>query len=192
MLKKGDKYKILIGYDIAYENIFDRNIRLRDKVIINKQEFEVIGILEKNSETNNNIFVEENTLIELLAMKEEEINLILIQSKPGVNLEKLEEDIIKEFRKFRNQEKGKENFLIPETKVYILFFEEKALGVSLPPKVKLKVTEAEDAVAGDTVNAPKKPVTLETGLVIQAPLFIRTGDTLLIDTESGSYVSRAN
>src|SRR3989344_4561311 len=95
MLKKGDKYKILIGYDIAYENIFDRNIRLRDKVIINKQEFEVIGILEKNSETNNNIFVEENTLIELLAMKEEEINLILIQSKPGVNLEKLEEDIIK-------------------------------------------------------------------------------------------------
>ncbi|MBS3159177.1 ABC transporter permease [Candidatus Woesearchaeota archaeon] len=116
MLKKGDKYKILIGYDIAYENIFDRNIRLRDKVIINKQEFEVIGILEKNSETNNNIFVEENTLIELLAMKEEEINLILIQSKPGVNLEKLEEDIIKEFRKFRNQEKGKENFEIQTPK----------------------------------------------------------------------------
>ena len=87
---------------------------------------------------------------------------------------------------------GKENYLIAESKVYILFYEEKALGVSLPPKVKLEVTEAEEAVAGDTVNAPKKGVTLETGLAIQAPLFIKNGDMLLIDTETGAYVGRAN
>lgn len=87
---------------------------------------------------------------------------------------------------------GKEGFLTPEIKVYILFYEGEALGVSFPPKVKLKVTEAEDAVAGNRVNAPKKPVTLETGMVIQAPLFVKPGDTLIIDTESGEYVSRAN
>jgi elongation factor P len=79
-----------------------------------------------------------------------------------------------------------------EIKIYVLFFEEKAIGVSLPPKVKLKVAEAQEAVAGDRQNAGKKPVTMETGLIVQAPLFIKTGDFLLIDTESGAYVSRAN
>ncbi len=81
-------------------------------------------------------------------------------------------------------------FLTPETKVYVQFYEHKPLGVSLPPKVKLKVTQAHDAVAGNRVNAPKKPVMLETGLEIQAPLFVKVGDILIIDTATGEYVSR--
>jgi elongation factor P len=87
---------------------------------------------------------------------------------------------------------GKEKFLTPDARVYILFFEEKPMGVNLPPKVKLKVTQSDDAVAGDTVNAAKKPVVMETGLEVMAPLFIKEGETLVIDTATGQYVSRAN
>ena len=87
---------------------------------------------------------------------------------------------------------GKEKFLTPESKVHILFHGDEALGVSLPPKVKLVVDVAEDATAGNRVNAPKKPVTLETGLEIQAPIFIKPGDVLMVDTETGTYVSRVN
>lgn len=82
------------------------------------------------------------------------------------------------------------DLLTPDMTVYIMFYDEKAIGVNFPPKVKLKVTYADDAVAGDTVNQAKKPVKLETGLEVMAPLFIKTGDTLIIDTETKSYVSR--
>lgn len=85
---------------------------------------------------------------------------------------------------------GKENMLTAETKVYVQSFEEKAVGVNLPPKVKLKVTNAPEATAGNRSKAAKRDVTLETGLVVQAPLFIKTGDVLVVDTSSGQYVSR--
>jgi elongation factor P len=80
--------------------------------------------------------------------------------------------------------------LVPELKAYVLFYEEKAIGVSLPPKVKMKVKEAEEAIAGDRQNAGKKPVTMETGLIVQVPLFIKKEEVLIVDTESGNYVSR--
>ncbi|MBW7943914.1 elongation factor P [Patescibacteria group bacterium] len=83
-------------------------------------------------------------------------------------------------------------YLIPELTMYILFYNDEAIGVRFPMNVKLKVTYAEDATAGNRVNAPKKPVTVETGIEVQAPLFIKTGDTIIIDTETGEYVSRAN
>ncbi|MGD9129114.1 MAG: elongation factor P [Candidatus Woesebacteria bacterium] len=85
---------------------------------------------------------------------------------------------------------GKEKFLVPELSVYLSLLDGKAIGVSLPPKVKMKVKKAAEAIAGDRQTAGKKPVTMETGLIVQAPLFIKQGDTLIIDTESGEYVSR--
>ena len=87
---------------------------------------------------------------------------------------------------------GKEKFMLPESKMFFTVYESEIIGVRFPIKVKLKVTEAGDAVAGNTVNAPKKPVILETGVEVLAPLFVKAGDTLIIDTESGTYVSRAN
>jgi len=82
-------------------------------------------------------------------------------------------------------------FLIPDMKCIVLWFEEKAIGISLPAHVTMKVTEAYDAVAGNRVNAPKKEVTLETGITVQAPLFIKTGDMVVIDTTTGEYLSRS-
>lgn len=86
---------------------------------------------------------------------------------------------------------GKLQVLTPEVKVYVLFDDETALAVTLPPKVTLTVTDAPDAVAGNTVNAAKKTVTLETGLQVYAPLFIKTGEKVIVDTDTLSYVSRA-
>lgn len=85
---------------------------------------------------------------------------------------------------------GKELLLTPDVQVYVMFYNEKAIGLSFPPKVKLTVTEAHDAAAGNTVGQAKKNVTLETGLVVQAPLFVKTGDVLIIDSETQTYVSR--
>lgn len=110
MLKNGDENKVVIGYNIANDKTFENNIRLRDRIIINKEEFEVIGILEKNSDTNDYILIEENKLIDLLNIQDEEVNLLLVQAKPNTDLIKLEEDISKELRHSRGLEEGKENF----------------------------------------------------------------------------------
>ncbi len=83
-------------------------------------------------------------------------------------------------------------YLIPELTMYILFYNEAAIGVRFPLNVKLKVTYAEESTAGGRVNAPKKDVTVETGIQVQVPLFVKTGDMVIIDTDSGEYVSRAN
>lgn len=85
---------------------------------------------------------------------------------------------------------GKLGYLTPDTKVYVQMYNDEALDVSLPPKVTLKVVDAPDATAGNRVNAPKKTVKMETGLEVQAPIFIKPGEMLIIDTETGEYVSR--
>ncbi len=82
------------------------------------------------------------------------------------------------------------DLLTPDVKVYIMFYDNEAIGASLPPKVTLEVVQAEQAVAGNTVGQARKEVTLVSGLVIQAPLFVKVGDKLVIDTDSKTYVSR--
>ena len=88
--------------------------------------------------------------------------------------------------------RGKEGFLTPELEAIVLILDEQPIGVRLPPNVVLKVTEAQDAVAGNRVNAPKKPITLETGKEVMAPLFIKVGDKVSVDTDTGEYLSRIN
>jgi len=85
---------------------------------------------------------------------------------------------------------NKIKMLTSDISIYVLFHEGKALDVTMPPKVKLKVKKAEEATAGGRQTAGKKPVTTESGLIVQAPLFIKIGDTLVIDTSTGEYVSR--
>jgi len=86
---------------------------------------------------------------------------------------------------------GKLQILTPELKAYVLFDDDEALAISLPPKVILTVTESPESVAGNTVNAAKKTVTLETGLEVLAPLFIKKGERVTVDTDTLQYASRA-
>lgn len=82
--------------------------------------------------------------------------------------------------------------LTADSMVYVQLYDEKAIGVSLPPKVTLKVTYSEDATAGNTVGQAKKEAELETGLKVLVPVFVKTGDSIIVDTATKTYVSRAN
>lgn len=86
---------------------------------------------------------------------------------------------------------GKEKYLLAEMKMFFNFYEGAAIGVRFPLKVTVKVIEAQEASAGNTVNAPKKPVKIETGVEVMAPLFVKEGEIIIVDTETGEYVSRA-
>lgn len=83
------------------------------------------------------------------------------------------------------------DYLKPNETYQIMILEDKAVGVRLPKKVRLLVTEAEDAAKGDTVGGAMKYVTVETGARVQAPLFIKTGEIIAVDPESGTYIERA-
>lgn len=83
------------------------------------------------------------------------------------------------------------NFLVENSVVTVTFVEDKCVTVELPSSVVLKVTDAPDGIRGDSANNVMKPVTMETGITVQAPLFIKTGEKLKIDTRTGKYMERA-
>jgi elongation factor P len=73
-----------------------------------------------------------------------------------------------------------------------VFYEGNMISISLPPKMVFKIIETTPGVRGDTATGGSKPATLETGLVIDVPLFINEGDNVRVNTETGEYVERAN
>jgi len=84
------------------------------------------------------------------------------------------------------------NFLKDGEDVDVLYFNKKAVNIDLPVKVNLKVTQAPPGIKGDTAQGGSKQITLETDHVVNAPLFIKEGDSVKINTETGEYVERIN
>ncbi len=82
------------------------------------------------------------------------------------------------------------NFLSEGNSVDVLFVDGEPVQVQLPASVEMEVTEAPDAIRGDTSGAAMKPVTVATGLIIQTPLFIKTGDRIKVSTADKSYLGR--
>lgn len=70
-------------------------------------------------------------------------------------------------------------------------YDDAVVGIDLPASVELTVTETEPGVQGDRVSGARKPATLETGLVVQVPLFVNPGEVIKVDTRSGEYLTRA-
>ena len=81
-------------------------------------------------------------------------------------------------------------FMKANSMIELVIFEEKIIGTKLPVKVELKVTEAPPAVKGDTATGGTKQITLETGAIINAPLFVNEGDIVSVNTLTGEYTSR--
>jgi elongation factor P len=75
--------------------------------------------------------------------------------------------------------------------IELVFHENEVVGVNLPASVELEVTVTEPGMQGDRVSGATKPATLETGAVVQVPLFINTGERIKVDTRTGEYSSRA-
>ncbi|MFO7289504.1 translation elongation factor P (EF-P) [Planifilum fulgidum] len=82
-------------------------------------------------------------------------------------------------------------FLKENMNVNLVIYKGETIGIQLPNTVELEVVETEPGIKGDTATGGSKPAKLETGLVVQVPLFVQEGDRLIIDTRSGEYVSRA-
>jgi elongation factor P len=83
------------------------------------------------------------------------------------------------------------SFLVENGAVTVTFVEDKAVSVELPASVVLTVTDAPEGIRGDSANNVQKAITVETGITVQAPLFIKTGEKIKIDTRTGKYMERA-
>ena len=82
------------------------------------------------------------------------------------------------------------NYLIPQLKVKVEFYEGKAISVELPATIDMTVVETEPGIKGASVSNVTKPAKMETGLVVQVPPFINVGDRIRVNTETGEYQSR--
>ena len=83
------------------------------------------------------------------------------------------------------------NYLKEGDAANVQMYNDEIVGVELPAAVELTVTETEPGMQGDRVSGARKPATLQTGLVVQVPLFVNTGDAIKVDTRSGEYLTRA-
>ncbi len=83
------------------------------------------------------------------------------------------------------------NYLKEGMSLEVSSYKDKLVSVELPITVKLKVTDTDPGFKGNTATAGTKPATLETGLTVQVPLFVNTGDVIKVDTRSGTYLERA-
>ena len=83
------------------------------------------------------------------------------------------------------------NYIVDGSTVQLAMYDNEIVGVELPASVELSVRETEPGIQGDRVSGAKKPATMETGLVLQVPLFVNIGDRLKVDTRSGDYITRA-
>ena len=103
----------------------------------------------------------------------------------------MDEDTFEQFSQPRASVADALDFLQPSGSVQMLTVDGKPAGVQLPSSVELAVTETEPGVKGDTVSNVTKPATLETGAVVQVPLFVNVGDRIKVDPRERRYISRA-
>ena len=82
------------------------------------------------------------------------------------------------------------NYLVPNGKADVLFINEVPVTIDIPSSVTLKVAESSEGIKGDTASNVQKPATMETGLVVQVPLFVSEGDIIRVDTRNGEYQTR--
>ncbi|UCG11760.1 MAG: elongation factor P [Deltaproteobacteria bacterium] len=83
------------------------------------------------------------------------------------------------------------SYLKENIDVKVLLFNNEPIGIELPTFVNLKIVQTDPGLRGDTATGATKPATMETGVVIQVPLFINEGDEVKVDTRTGGYVERA-
>lgn len=86
---------------------------------------------------------------------------------------------------------GAASYLTEGDSAVLQLYASEIVGVELPAAVELAVAATEPGLQGDRVSGARKPATLETGLVVQVPLFVNTGDKIKVDTRSGEYITRA-
>ena len=103
----------------------------------------------------------------------------------------MDEDTYEQFGLPRSDIESELAYMLPSSTVQILQVNGKPSGLQLPSSVELAVAETEPGVRGDTVSNVTKPATLETGAVVQVPLFVNVGEKIKVDPREARYISRA-
>jgi elongation factor P len=103
----------------------------------------------------------------------------------------MDEETFEQFALSRSEVSDVIDYMLPSSSVQMLAVNGKPSGVQLPASVELAVTETEPGVKGDTVSNVTKPATLETGAVVQVPLFVNVGERIKVDPREARYISRA-
>jgi len=83
------------------------------------------------------------------------------------------------------------NYIVDGSTVVLQMYRDEIIGTDMAASVELTIAETEPGIQGDRVSGAKKPATLQTGAVVQVPLFINVGDRVKVDTRSGEYISKA-
>lgn len=84
------------------------------------------------------------------------------------------------------------SYLVPEVVLKVEYYEGKPIDIALPQTVDLKVVDTEPGIKGGSATNVQKPATMETGMVVNVPPFINAGETIRVDTQTGSYLERVN
>jgi elongation factor P len=82
------------------------------------------------------------------------------------------------------------NYMVEQSIAIVAFYQGEIISVEIPASVELAISDTEPGIQGDRVSGARKPATLETGVVVQVPLFINPGDRIRVDTRSGDYITR--
>lgn len=104
----------------------------------------------------------------------------------------MREDNYEQFELDEDTIDNQKNFLKDGMDVDLLTYNDNPIAVKLPPKVNLEITQTDPGVKGDTASGGSKPATLETGYVLQVPLFLKEGELIRVNTETGEYVERVS
>ena len=102
----------------------------------------------------------------------------------------MDNDTFDQFPMSSDQIANSLNFMVEQTEVELIFYEDNPISLELPITVDLEVSDSPPGVKGDTATGATKLATLETGLELQVPLFVNQGDTIKVDTRTGTYISR--
>jgi elongation factor P len=120
-----------------------------------------------------------------------EVKSVQYLYEDGSEVHFMDEETYEQFALPRAEVADELPYMQPSTSVQILAVNGRPSGVQLPASVELTVTETEPGIKGDTVSNVTKPATLETGAVVQVPLFVTTGERIKVDPREGRYISRA-
>ena len=102
----------------------------------------------------------------------------------------MDNETFDQFPMNQNQITESLNFMVEQTEVELIFYDENPISLEMPITVELKVSDSPPGVKGDTATGATKIATLETGFELQVPLFVNQGDTIKVDTRTGNYISR--
>ena len=173
--------------------IDEGNLYQVQDILLNKTAMRkmVAKVKVKNMRTGSTTEISRNSGYDVETVRLDKDNMSYLYDD-GSFLVFMNQDTYEQISIPHSQVKDASKYLKGEEIVEILSYEGEVLGVNLPAKVALKVTETEPSVRGDTINKALKKAVLETGLEIKVPMFISEGETIIVRTDTGEYDGRSN